>query len=67
MDKFECFGENLNELMELQRAWMRLEPVFGSADFQRTMPKESATFADISKFFSSTMLHIRDHPNAMQV
>lgn len=67
MEKFHCFGESLNELMELQRTWMRLEPVFGSADFQRAMPKESAMFADISKFFSATMLQIRDSPNAMQV
>lgn len=65
--QFHCFGESLNELMDLQCTWMRLDPVFSSADFQRSMPKESAMFADVSKFFSSTMLRIRDSPNAMQV
>lgn len=65
--QFHCFGESLNELMDLQRTWIRLDPVFSSADFQRSMPKESAMFADVSKFFSSTLLRIRDSPNAMQV
>lgn len=67
MDKFHCFGDSLNELMDLQRTWMRLDPVFGSADFQRAMPKESAMFADISKVFRANLLQIRDNPNAMQV
>lgn len=67
MEKFHCFDDSLTELMELQRVWLRLGPVFGSTDFQRAMPKESAMFADISRLFSTTMQKIRDRPNAMQV
>lgn len=64
--KFQLLSDSLSEAMELQRTWMRLEAVFGSADFQRALPRDSASFADVNRQFRDTLLQFRDQPNALQ-
>jgi dynein heavy chain, axonemal len=67
LNTLRVFGGSLEEWVELQRNWLRLEGVFCTNDFQRQMPEESLQFASVDRTVNSTTLRIRDDPNALKV
>eukprot|EP00892_Ulva_mutabilis_P004502 jgi/Ulvmu1/2423/UM134_0004.1 len=64
--KMQLFSDVLDEWIELQRTWIRLEGVFSTQDFKRQMPEQSQQFADVDKQFQAVVERVRDKPAALQ-
>lgn len=62
----QLLSETLDEYMELQRAWMYLEPIFSAQDIQRQLPEESRQFTAVDKQYKAVVAAVRDRPKAMQ-
>ena len=44
------------DLLTLQKSWMYLENIFGSAEIKKVLQSESAAFDKIDFFFKATMV-----------
>eukprot|EP00820_Chromera_velia_P013184 Cvel_23772.t1-p1 / transcript=Cvel_23772.t1 / gene=Cvel_23772 / organism=Chromera_velia_CCMP2878 / gene_product=Dynein heavy chain 7, axonemal, putative / transcript_product=Dynein heavy chain 7, axonemal, putative / location=Cvel_scaffold2493:30-23749(-) / protein_length=3778 / sequence_SO=supercontig / SO=protein_coding / is_pseudo=false len=53
--------------MNVQRAWLYLEPIFGSEDIKRQMPMEARRFEQIDGLWRSTMDQVKESPAALDV
>jgi dynein heavy chain len=52
----------LESWMAFQRAWLYLEPIFGSDEIMRQMPKEGRKFAAVDALWRRTMQMVEDDP-----
>jgi dynein heavy chain len=58
---------NLIEIwMTVQRAFMYLEPIFGSEDIMRQMPAEGKKFATVDQLWKRTLSQIHTYPRVME-
>ena len=48
--------------MACQRAWLYLEPIFGSQEIMRQMPKEGRKFAAVDALWRRTMQSVEEEP-----
>jgi dynein heavy chain len=46
----------VDEWLSLQRAWLYLEPIFGSEDIMRQMPLEAQRFQQVDTLWRKVML-----------
>lgn len=51
--------------LDVQRAWLRLEPVFAAPDIQRQLPAEARAFAHVDRAFRDAARRAREHPDAL--
>ncbi|MEW5314024.1 MAG: hypothetical protein WDW38_005552 [Sanguina aurantia] len=59
------FAETLDEWVQVQKAWMYLEPIFSAPDIQRQLPVEAKAFAATDKQLRDIMRRTKDRPNAL--
>jgi hypothetical protein len=52
-------GDVLEEWMHVQRAWLRLWPLFDAPDLVTTLPNEAAMFASVHKHWSRTLMAVK--------
>ena len=55
----------LDNLINCQRAWMYLEPIFGSEDIMRQLPTEARRFQSVDQLWRKTMGETAQDPNFM--
>lgn len=48
--------------MSCQRSWLYLEPVFGSPEIMRQMPREGRKFAAVDSVWRRTMTSVEEYP-----
>lgn len=53
-------------LLQVQKAWMYLEPIFSAQDIQKQLPAEHKAFEAVHKQLRDIMRHTKDRPNALQ-
>lgn len=52
--------------LQVQKAWMYLEPIFSSSDLPKQLPTESKAFDLVHKQLRDIMRRTKDRPNALQ-
>ena len=57
----------IDEWLKVQRTWMYLEPIFGSDDIMRQMPKEGRRFASVDSMWRTVMTDVQYDPGVMTV
>eukprot|EP00442_Polarella_glacialis_P024664 CAMPEP_0115137118 /NCGR_PEP_ID=MMETSP0227-20121206/56805_1 /TAXON_ID=89957 /ORGANISM="Polarella glacialis, Strain CCMP 1383" /LENGTH=5027 /DNA_ID=CAMNT_0002544335 /DNA_START=143 /DNA_END=15226 /DNA_ORIENTATION=+ len=57
----------IDNVINLQRSWMALEPIFMSDDIKRQLPQESESFARIDSNFRMRMKQVDDVKNCIKI
>jgi len=57
----------IDEILKCQRAWMYLEPIFGSEDIMRQMPTEGRRFAAVDATWRKVLNKVHDVPSVMEI
>eukprot|EP00741_Cyanophora_paradoxa_P007767 tig00001206_g7515.t1 len=69
--KWEATLKNMQEIIDewlnCQKAWLYLEPIFGSEDIMRQMPTEGRRFAGVDQFWRKTMEMVVKTPSVLAV
>ncbi|KAK3235325.1 hypothetical protein CYMTET_54468 [Cymbomonas tetramitiformis] len=65
--KLNAIQEILDQWLLCQSKWMYLEPVFGSEEILKQMPKEGAAFASCNKFWRGLMEKVIENPDILLV
>ena len=60
--KLLLISDIIDEWLTCQRNWMYLENIFNAPDIQKQMPKESAKFLIVDKFFTTLMFRTNKNP-----
>ncbi|GBG29641.1 Dynein heavy chain 7, axonemal [Hondaea fermentalgiana] len=55
----------IDEMLKCQRAWMYLEPIFGSDDIMRQMPTEGRRFNSVDGVWRKVLGKINESPSVM--
>lgn len=56
----------IEEWLRVQRAWLYLQPIFGSDDIARQLPSEHRRFQGVDALYRRTMQEARDRPRALE-
>ena len=60
-------SEVLDEWLALQRAWMYLEPIFGSDDIMEQLPLEGKRFGAVDRSWRKTLLRTKASPGILRM
>jgi dynein heavy chain len=60
-------SEVLDEWLALQRAWMYLEPIFGSDDIMEQLPLEGKRFGAVDRSWRKTLLRAKATPGVLKM
>ena len=60
-------SEVLDEWLALQRAWMYLEPIFGSDDIMEQLPLEGKRFGAVDRSWRKTLLRTKAAPGILRM
>ena len=60
-------SEVLDEWLALQRAWMYLEPIFGSDDIMEQLPLEGKRFGAVDRSWRKTLLRTKVSPGILRM
>ena len=52
----------MDEWLSCQRAWLYLEPIFGSEDINRQLPVESKRFQTMDRIWRKIMKSAKENP-----
>ena len=70
IDKWEkllqLVSNSLDEWLQVQKTWMYLEPIFGSPDIMRQMPKEGKQFQVVDNVWKTTMKECLDNASVLE-
>eukprot|EP00947_MAST-08B_sp_MAST-8B-sp1_P002409 g2409.t1 len=64
--KLQIVSDLLEEWIQVQRAWLYLEPIFASDDIIKQLPTESKRFMTVDKNWRNTLAAASRNPNAIK-
>lgn len=54
-------------ILQVQKSWMYLEPIFSAQDIQKQLPAEHKAFDQVHRQLREIMRRTKDRPNALQI